>query len=65
MPLPTPGGDSEKGFMARCMSNEHMRSKFPDQAQRAAVCYRQFRKNETRGFLRSVQKANLGDETLS
>lgn len=43
MPMPSPGKkDDEKSFMARCMGDEHMNEKFPDQEQRAAVCMKQF-----------------------
>ena len=45
MPIPKPGADEdEKKFIARCMGDEVMNTEFPDQEQRSAVCYRQFRK---------------------
>jgi hypothetical protein len=48
MPLPTPNkGEKEKDFVSRCMGSDVMKKEFPDQKQRAAVCYKQFRgKNE-------------------
>jgi len=47
MPLPKPRSDeSEDSFISRCMGNDTMVADFPDQAQRAAVCYAQFGKSE-------------------
>ncbi len=48
MPLPTPKeGEEENDFISRCMSNNTMKEEFPDQEQRNAVCYRQYRKNKS------------------
>jgi len=45
MPLPNPRKDEDKNsFISRCMSNETMKSEFPDQKQRTAVCFSQWRK---------------------
>jgi len=45
MPLPSPSGEeSEQTFVSRCMSAEVMQGDFPDQKQRVAVCYSQWRK---------------------
>lgn len=47
MPLPTPDkNDTESTFLQKCMSDETMNKDFPDQKQRAAVCYSQFRKKD-------------------
>lgn len=47
MPLVTPNKDEEKNsFINRCMSNETMKSEFPDQKQRNAVCFSQWRKKK-------------------
>lgn len=47
MPLPKPGkGEPENGFIGRCMGDPKMRSEFPDQKQRAAVCYAQWRRKD-------------------
>jgi len=44
MPIPHPRPDeSEKDFVSRCMGNEVMLKEFPDQKQRAAVCYNHYR----------------------
>jgi hypothetical protein len=45
MPIPNPKKSEKQGdFVSRCMSDETMNKEFPDQKQRAAVCYSQFKK---------------------
>jgi hypothetical protein len=47
MPLPMPNeGESEQDFISRCMGNETMNEDFPEQEQRSAVCYRQWRESK-------------------
>lgn len=47
MPLITPHKEeSEQAFVSRCMGDETMNKDFPDQKQRAAVCYSQFKKKD-------------------
>ena len=41
MPLPDPSGESQSEFISRCMSE--LADEFPDQDQRLAVCYTQWR----------------------
>ncbi len=42
MPLPTPEPDEKTdAFVERCMADPEAVKTFPDQKQRAAVCYRQ------------------------
>jgi len=41
MPLPEPKGESQQEFISRCMSE--LQTEFPDQEQRLAVCYTQWR----------------------
>lgn len=44
MPLPSPKSNESRGdFIARCMANPTARSDFPDDKQRGAVCFRQWR----------------------
>lgn len=44
MPLPIPRPNEERqNFISRCISNDTMKRDFPDQEQRAAVCFRQWR----------------------
>lgn len=46
MPLILPKKSEKQGdFVSRCMGDETMNKDFPDQKQRAAVCYSQFKKN--------------------
>lgn len=43
MPLPEPKkGEAKDEFVSRCMGDTEANNKFPDQKQRAAVCYRQW-----------------------
>jgi len=43
MPIPTPNdGESQDDFVSRCMGNDTMVEDYPDQDQRAAVCYSQW-----------------------
>jgi hypothetical protein len=45
MPIPNPKKSEKQGdFVSRCMGDETMNKEFPDQKQRAAVCYSQFKK---------------------
>jgi hypothetical protein len=41
--LPKPAGESEDEFISRCMGDSQMLKEFPDQEQRAAVCYSQWK----------------------
>jgi hypothetical protein len=44
MPVPKPrAGENENDFVGRCMGSDTMQSEFPDQDQRAAVCYQAWR----------------------
>lgn len=44
MPIPTPNdGESRDDFISRCMGNDTMVDDYPDNEQRAAVCYSQWR----------------------
>ena len=45
MPIPEPqAGESERSFIARCMSSEVMRREHSEQRVRAGICYSQFRR---------------------
>ena len=62
MPMPTPGADeAEDAFMDRCMSNDHMREKFPDGEQRAAVCHGQFDEGHDMGRKKAEAASGLKD----
>ena len=44
MPLPTPKKDEkENDFISRCMGDETMKAEYPEQKQRTAVCYSQWK----------------------
>ena len=44
MPLPSPKGkQNEQSFVSSCMSDEGMNKEFPNQKQRAAICYSQYK----------------------
>lgn len=44
MPHPDKG-ETESGYISRCVSNEEMKRKFPDKKQRLAVCYSYWKKD--------------------
>lgn len=49
MPLPTPhDGEKQEEFVSRCMGDKVMNTDYPDQKQRAAVCYSQWREKDTK-----------------
>ena len=58
MPLPTPNEDEKQdGFISRCMGNDTVKKDFPDQKQRSAVCFSQWRKGKDTG-------ENVGGESM-
>ncbi len=49
MPIPEPGeNETEKDFMARCMSDEVMLADYKDNKQRSGVCFSQWRSKESK-----------------
>lgn len=50
MPIPTPNKKTEtkSEFVSRCMGDSTMNKEFPDQSQRAAICYRQWSKRKAK-----------------
>jgi len=55
MPIPTPNkNEDQNSFISRCMSNKTMRSEYPDQKQRSAICYTKWR-----------EKKNMESEIIS
>ena len=58
MPLPMPNsGETEKAFISRCMGDKNMNSEFPEQEQRAGVCYSQFRSKDKKKSRAKVSDA--------
>lgn len=48
MPLPKPKGkETQDEFVSRCMGVEGMKKEFPDNDQRLAVCFKQWKEKET------------------
>lgn len=46
MPIPQPEESEDKSeFVSRCMSDETMRTEYPDVNQRYAVCQNQWERN--------------------
>ena len=47
MPIPKPGKDEkENDFISRCMSDKVMNKEYPDEKQRAAICFSQWKQKE-------------------
>ena len=58
MPMPTPhAGETRESFVSRCMGDRTMRTDFPNQDQRAAVCFRQWRSKPKSGSARDAVDA--------
>jgi hypothetical protein len=59
MPLPTPNKDESKdAFISRCAGNDTMNNEFPDQDQRLAVCYSQWREKKE-NKVKKVKEQNI------
>ena len=48
MPTPAKKGESQKEFVSRCMGDSSMLKEFPDQKQRAAVCFSKYKQSKKR-----------------
>lgn len=47
MPIPQPNKNEDKNkFISRCMQNPIMLKDYPDNKQRAAVCYNSFKEHK-------------------
>lgn len=67
MPLPKPNeNEKEQAFVSRCMGNPTMNKEYPDQKQRAAICYSQFRRKKAKGSepVWEEVEAEIVDEAL-
>lgn len=61
MPLPQPSkGEAEKDFISRCAGNSTMVSEYPDNKQRLAICYSQYKRHK-----KSVDQLDLVDWLLN
>lgn len=64
--MPTPKDDEgEKEYISRCMGSEEMNGKFPENEQRAAVCYAYFRNWEKTGDIHDSGKKEEGSAKMS
>ena len=55
MPLPKPSkNEKQSEFVSKCMGDSMMNKDFPDQKQRAAVCYSQFKRKAKAAVFRKV-----------
>jgi len=60
MPMIKPKtGEDEKSYVSRCMSDPNMNSEFPDQSQRSAVCYKNYRTNKAMKNFQSELKKSI------
>ncbi len=68
MPLPSPSkNEKQSDFISRCMGNTESNKNFPDQKQRAAVCYSQWKKKKKKSKATQediVQFAELSNLSL-
>jgi hypothetical protein len=47
MPIPSPKKNQEEDdFISSCMGSETMNKEYPNQKQRAAICYSQYRRKK-------------------
>jgi hypothetical protein len=63
MPLPKPTKNQKQSeFVSKCMGDAMMNKDFPDQKQRAAVCYSQFKRKSNAS--ESLEWEDCADETF-
>lgn len=59
MPMPSPKNSEKQGeFVSRCMGDEIMNKDFPNQKQRAAVCYSQWGEKKAKASLTLGEGSN-------
>ena len=57
MPLPTPSpSEDREAFIGRCMGNPTALADFPDESQRAAVCYAQWRDERVKAAMLALDE---------
>ena len=58
MPIPKPtAGEGKDEFISRCMSNETMKSDYPNNQQRVAVCYSSWNNSQKRNSNIHLEKS--------
>lgn len=56
MPIPKPKKDEKKqDFIDRCMSDETMLKEYPDEKQRAAICYQSWDEKEDKSMTENIE----------
>lgn len=63
MPLPSPQNNQNKqSFVSSCMDDEEMKKEFPNQKQRAAVCYSKYKQSKKSKGSDSISWEDLSNE---
>ena len=66
MPLPTPKKNQEENdFIASCMGSETMNKEYPNQKQRAAICYSQYKRKKKKSEGSMDEKTEWKEEDVS
>jgi len=61
--MPTPKPDEKEGeYISRCMGDDDMSSEFPEQGQRAAVCYTYWRNYSEHGTIKPPKSDNSRED---
>jgi hypothetical protein len=61
MPSPAKTGETESEFVSRCMGDSNMNKEFPDQKQRAAVCFSKYKQAKKRNKAKGSEEPNWDD----
>lgn len=63
--MPSPNkGEKQDEFISRCMGDSEANKTFPDQKQRAAFCYAQWKKHEGKASAAEMQLAEVGAQCI-
>jgi hypothetical protein len=66
MPLPTPKNNQEESdFIGSCMGSETMNKEYPNQKQRAAICYSQYKRKKKKSEGSMDEKTEWKEEDVS
>lgn len=62
MPIPAPGKEeTREKFVSRCMSNSVMKSEFPENKQRLAVCFSKWKEHKKK---KESSQESLPEDTV-
>lgn len=60
MPIPTPKGpEQKKSFISKCMSDSVMSDEFPEEKQRAAVCFSKWKKSKSSEYVSEDEDSDV------